>query len=149
MVLGVVRDHHHATAVGKAGLVKLFHKFKKGQAVEFVHLSAKLELPIAQPARRQNTPRCAASGDAITPGPWFLAAPTSGNGNRAAGSALHRWPTGLPKDRRLTLGVFFMGLLPFRVGPGNRGARFAQAETQLPEQTLALSHSQPDPILPF
>ena len=42
-----------------------------------------------------------------------------------------------------------MCLLPFRVGPGNRGARFAQAETQLPEQTLTLSHSQTDPILPF
>ena len=40
-----------------------------------------------------------------------------------------------------------MGLLPFRVSPGNRGARFAQAETQLPEQALALSHSQTDPIL--
>jgi hypothetical protein len=42
-----------------------------------------------------------------------------------------------------------MGLLPFRVGPGNRGARFAQAETQLPEQAPALSHSQADPILPL
>ena len=42
-----------------------------------------------------------------------------------------------------------MCLLPFRVGPGNRGARLAQAETQLPEQTLTLAHSQADPILPF
>src|SRR5271157_3783697 len=45
------------------------------------------------------------------------------------------------------LGVFFKGLLPLRVSPGNRGARFAQAETQLPEQALTLSHSQTDPIL--
>src|SRR5271157_2060801 len=49
MVLGVVRDHHHATAAADAGLVKLFHKFKKGQTVELVRLPAKLEAPIAQP----------------------------------------------------------------------------------------------------
>ena len=42
-----------------------------------------------------------------------------------------------------------MGLLPFRVGPGNGGPRFAQTETQLPEQTLTLPHSQADPILPL
>src|SRR5271165_5784798 len=52
------------------------------------------------------------------------------------GSAINAWS-------------FFMGQLPFWVGPGNRGARFAQAETQLPEQALALSHSHADPILPL
>ena len=40
-----------------------------------------------------------------------------------------------------------MALLPFRVSPGNRRPRFAQAETQLPEQALALAHSQVDAIL--
>jgi hypothetical protein len=42
-----------------------------------------------------------------------------------------------------------MALLPFRVGPGNRRPRFAQAETQLPEQALTLAHSQMDAILPL
>ena len=48
VVLGIVGDHHHATVAAKAGLVKSFHKFKKGQAVELVRLPAKLEPPIAQ-----------------------------------------------------------------------------------------------------
>ena len=42
-----------------------------------------------------------------------------------------------------------MALLPFRVSPGNRRPRFAQAETQLPEHTLTLAHSQVDAILPL
>src|SRR5208283_628446 len=81
--------------------------------------------------------------------PPFPAAPTSGNGNRAAGSALRRWPTDLRRYRPSTLGVFFMRLLPFRIGPDNRRARFAQAESQLPEQALTLSHSQADSIPAF
>src|SRR6516165_6442180 len=48
VVLSIVRDHHHATATHEAGLVKLFHKFKKGQPVEPVPLPAKPEAPIAK-----------------------------------------------------------------------------------------------------
>ena len=40
-----------------------------------------------------------------------------------------------------------MRLLPFRIGLGNAGARLAQPKAQLPEQTLALTHSQVNPIL--
>ncbi len=42
-----------------------------------------------------------------------------------------------------------MRLLPFGIGLGNRGTRFAQSKTQPPEQTLALSHAQGDPVLPL
>src|ERR1035438_6744882 len=44
-------------------------------------------------------------------------------------------------------GVFFMRLLPFRIGLGNAGARRAPPKTQLPEQTLALTDSQVSAIL--
>jgi hypothetical protein len=40
-----------------------------------------------------------------------------------------------------------MRFLPFRIGLGNAGARLAQPKAQLPEQTLALTHSQVNPIL--
>src|SRR6516225_9817405 len=48
VVLGIVRDHHHAATAGEAGLVKLFHKFKEGQAVELLLLPAKTKAPIAK-----------------------------------------------------------------------------------------------------
>ncbi len=37
-----------------------------------------------------------------------------------------------------------MRLLPFRVGVGNQGARFAQPKAPLPEQALTLAHPQVD-----
>ena len=48
VVLGIVRDHHHAATAGEAGLIKLFHKFKEGRTVELLLLPAKPEAPIAK-----------------------------------------------------------------------------------------------------
>ena len=42
-----------------------------------------------------------------------------------------------------------MRLLPFRIGVGNQGARFAQSETPLPKQALALTHSQTNAAPPL
>src|ERR1700730_1416054 len=92
---------------------------------------------------------CGASDDAAARGPWFPVAPTCDTGNRAAESALHRWPRGPVLHCPLALVVFFMRLLPFGIGLGNRRTWFAQSKTQPPEQTLAFSQPQGDPVLPL
>jgi hypothetical protein len=42
-----------------------------------------------------------------------------------------------------------MRLLPFGIGLRDRGTWFAQSKAQPPEQTLALSYAQGDPVLPL
>jgi hypothetical protein len=74
--------------------------------------------------------------------------PTSGTSNRALKVHFVEGPQvdACLRHQRLE---FFLALLPFRVSPSNRRPRFAQAETQLPEHTLTLAHSQADAILPL
>src|SRR5262249_41277846 len=91
--------------------------------------------------------RCSCAwGDDKPQGPWSLEAPTYDTSTPAVESALRL----VPKDRRhrpaSVFGVFFMLLLPRRIGLSQNRWGFAQAKVQLTEQSLTLADSQLNPI---
>src|SRR5437667_870655 len=49
---------------------------------------------------------------------------------------------------RLNAWSFFMRLLQNRIGVGNQGPRLAQPEAELSKHPLALTHAQPNPVMP-
>ena len=147
MVSRIVGDYNHSAPGSDAGAAKAFHERKEGHAIELVDFPAELKFSIPQPHRAKNIPHSSVWERAAKPDPWSPVESTSGSGNHAAGNVLRPWPRDLRSRLPSVPGVFFMRLLPLRIGLGNTGARLAQPKAQLPEQTLALTYSQVNLIL--
>src|SRR5580704_9288373 len=146
MVLCVVADRDHAATSYGTCFAELLQKLQKGFAVENARFRAETETGHPANARPRSNPRSCVSGDDTRPGLCFPAESTCGSGNPAAESALRPAPTG-PRCRPASVcGVFFMHLLPCRVGARQHGPGLAETEVELSEQALALTYAELDPI---